>query len=315
VTSRLNLSVPATLTVLATLSSIEAAAQGLMTGITVSGAGAADTISVQLVAGNAGASFGIGNADGAIVSSTLNTLSLTGTQAQVNAALASLQLNEPAGVRGDVLSLSATDTSAVAVASASAVDVVPQTGPAFVAPPKSIALQPNALTTLPGLLLADPIAAGLAGMGLGKQETLSVTLSVTEGVLLLPGLTALSGVAATELGTGTIMLSCTADELGALNALLAGLEFAGPAGGAELEYTAWNATGVLPRVVTYGNIFLNTTGTTAANGVFAAGEQTLITGGTMFNGTLSVTGTDSVLGKLIGGTIEIAPWWGAGAAG
>lgn len=307
-TSRLNISVPATLTVLggtASLSSLETVAPG--PGITLSGAAATDTIALTIVAGDTAASIGVGSAGGATAVSHLNTLSLTGTEAQVNLALAALQLTEPVNAGNDVLSLSATDTAAVAVASAFAVDVVPATGPAFVAPPQSVTLRPNSLSPLSGLLLADPIAAGLAAMGLGGEETLSLTLSVAEGVLLLPGLSALNGVAATGLGTGTIMLTCTANEINELNTLLAGLEFAGAAGGEELNYALWNAAGVLPRVVTYGNVFLAATGTAAVNAVFSEGAQTLITGGTTFGGTLAVTGTDSVLGSLAGGAIEIAP--------
>ena len=304
-TSRLTISVPATLTVLggtASLSSLETGP-----GITLSGAGADDTIALTIVAGNAAASLNVAGSGGVSVASHLNTLTLTGTQAQIDLALAGLLVTEPATAGGDVLHLSATDTAAVAAASAFAVDVVPATGPAFVAPPRIVTLQPNALNPLSGLLLADPIASGLAAMGLGDEETLSLTLSVAQGVLLLPGLTALNGISATGLGTGTIMLSCTAGEINELNTLLAGLEFAGPASGELLDYALWNATGVLPRVVTYGNIYLDHTGTAAANGVFGAGTQTLTTGGTAFGGTISVAATASVLGNVAGGAIEIAP--------
>lgn len=306
-TARLNIAVPATLTVLggnATLSSL----QGPAPGISISGAGVTDTISVSIVAGDTAATFGVAAAAGATVVSYLNTITLTGTQLQVDTALAALQLTEPVNAGSDVLSLSATDTAALGAQSAFAVNVVPQTGPAFVAPPSQVTFQTNALSNLSGLILADPIAAGLAAMGLGRQETLSLTLSVAQGVLLLPGISALSGIAASGLGTGTIELTCTADEIAALNTLLAGLEFAGPAGTQQLDYALWNSTGVLPRVVTYGDIFIDTTGTVAAaNGVFGAGTQTLITGGMTFNGTLAVSGTDAVLGDLSGGAIEIAP--------
>ena len=310
-TSRLTLSVPATLTVLggnASLSSLAGLTLGGPgPGISLSGAGPGDTISLQIMAGNTAASLGLANTSGVTASAQLNTLSLTGTQAQLNLALAGLELTEPVGAAGDVLSLSATDTAALAVQSGFTVDVVALTGPAFVAPPKIVTLQTNALTPLSGLLLADPIAAGLAAMGLGKQETLMLSLSVAEGVLLLPGLSALSGVAATGVGSGNIELSFTADEISAVNTLLAGLEFAGPAGGQHLNYAVSNETGPLPQLFTYGAIFFNVTGTQAANGVFTAGTQTLITGGTVFNGTLAVSGIDTVLGNLTGGTIEVAP--------
>lgn len=172
-TTQLTLTVPSTLTVLAsnaTLSSL----QGPGPGISLSGAGVTDIVSVQITAANAGALFGIGNADGATVSSSANTLSLAGTQTQINVALASLQITEPFGTANDSLSLSATDTAATGVARALLVDVASTTGPAFVAPPVSINVTPNSLTTLSGLVLSDPIAVGLAAMGLGKEETLSV---------------------------------------------------------------------------------------------------------------------------------------------
>jgi len=225
VTSQLTLSVPATLTVLAgnaVLSSLDA----LGPGITVTGAGAADTVSVRITAGNAASLLTASGSAGASIAASGNILNITGTSAEVNAALASLELTEPVGAAADVLSLSANDTAAVGVQSAFAVNVVPHTGPAFVAPAMSVTLQPNALTVLPDLLLSDPIAAGLSAMGLGKDETLSLTLSVAQGVLLLPGLGVLGGIAATGVGTGTIELSFTADEIAALNTLLAGLEFA-----------------------------------------------------------------------------------------
>ncbi len=305
-TSRLNISVPATLTVLGgdpALSSLG----GVRPGVTVSGAAPADTISVQLIAGNAAASMTVASAAGVVVDAQSNTLSLTGTQAQVNAALAGLALDEPVDAGRDVLSLSATDTAALGVSSGFAVDVVPATGPAFVAPPASLTTQPNAPSAVAGLVLADPIAAGLAAMGRGAEETLSLTLSVARGVLLLPGIDSLAGIAATGLGTGTIELSLSADDIGALNTLLAGLEFAGPAGTQFLDYALWNEAGVLPVSLTRGKIFLHTTGPVAPNGVHVAGTQTLITGGTVFTGTLAVSGIDTVLGELSGGTIAIAP--------
>ena len=57
-------------------------------------------------------------------------------------------------------------------------------------------MQPNALDALPDLLLSDPIASGLAAMGLGQEETLTLTLSVASGLLFLPGYTDASAIAA-----------------------------------------------------------------------------------------------------------------------
>ena len=305
-TAQLTLSVPSTLTVLAgtaTLSSLD----GPGPFISVSGAASADTISLQITASNTAAVLGIANAWGATIVSSHNTLSLAGTRAQVNLALGGLQLTEPGGASSDMLSLSATDSAAVGAASSIFVDVTPLTGPAFAAPPVSVTVQPNSLTTLSGLVLSDPIAQGLSAMGLGKEETLNLILSVDEGVLFLPGLTSMNGMAASGLGSGTIDLTLTADEIPALNSLLAGLEYLGPASQQQLNYDLYNASGVLPGTVTHGGLTLTTTGTAGPNGTFTLGTQTLITGGESFGGTLAVSSVDSVLGNLVGGAVEIAP--------
>ena len=308
-TSRLNISAPATLTVLAgnaTLSSLEALAPAIVVSDPVAGG----TLTVQISAANSGAVLAVGAASGAVVSGAGNLITLTGSAAQVNAALASLEVTEPAGTSADVLRLSATDPAALSAQTDIAVSVAPATGPAFVNPAKIVTLHPGTPTPLPDLLLADPSAAGLAAMGLGKQEALAVTLAVAEGVLLLPGLTGMSGVSAAGVGTGTIVLSCTADELGALNTLLAGLEFAGPTvnGGQHLDYTAWNLNGVLPRMATYGNIYLNTVGTPGASGTYATGADTLVTGDTTLASVLSVSGTAAMLGNLSAGAgVFVAP--------
>ncbi|MGP8026559.1 MAG: Hint domain-containing protein [Acidocella sp.] len=300
-TSRLNISVPATLTVLAgnaTLSSM----QDLPPGIAVSDP-AGGTLTVVVQAGNSGAVLSAGTLSG-------NAITFTGSAAQVNAALAGLQLTESSGAGTDVLRLTASDPAALSAQDDIVVDVVPGTGPAFVNPAKIVTLSPDSLTALPNLLLSDPIAQGLAAMGLGQEETLSLTLSVAEGVLLLPGLTGMSGIEASGIGTGTIELSFTADEIGTLNTLLAGLDFAGPtvSGGQHLDYTLWNLTGVLPRAVTYGNIYLNTVGTPGANGTYTAGADTLIVSDTAPSGVLNVTGTMAVLGNLtVASGVTVAP--------
>ncbi len=276
-------------------------------GISVSGA-ATGTLTVQVIAGNAGAALSASGLAGATVSSNGGTLSLTGTQTEVNAALASLELVEPGSSTRDVLTLTATDPGYLGTQTNLLVEVVPSTGPAFVAPKQIVTLQPNALDTLPDLLLSDPIASGLAAMGLGQEETLTLTLSVTSGLLFLPGFTNASAIATEGLGTGTITLSFTADEIGALNSLLSGLEFAGPAGGEELNYALSNEAGVLPDALTYGNIYLNIAGTAGTNGTLAAGSQTLQLGNQTLTGTLDVTGTIAALGNIGGaGAVMMAP--------
>jgi hypothetical protein len=151
---------------------------------------------------------------------------------------------------------------------------------------------------MPDLLLSDLIASGLAAMVLGQEETLTLTLAVATGMLFLPGFTDASAIAASGLGTGTITLSFTADDIGALNTLLAGLEFAGPSGGEHLDYALRDASGVLPGVLTYGNIYLNIAGKAGANGTLTAGSQNLVLGGETLAGTLAVTGTTAVPGNI-----------------
>ncbi len=307
-TSRLDISSPATLTVLAGNATLSSLGQG--PGLRVSAPSPTDQLSVSVQAGNGAALLSASSLGGATVSGTGNSLTLRGDEAQVNAALASLELTEPVGTAGDVLSLSATDSAALSAQTSLAVDVVPLTGPAFVAPATLVTLHPNSLVALPDMLLSDPIASGLAAMGLGDEETLSLTLSVRAGVLELPGVNQLSGIAAKGLGTGTIQLGFTADEIGALNTLLAGLEFAGPTvtGGQHLDYSLWNASGVLPRELTYGNIFLYNVGTAALGGTFAAGNNTLIDGPATLTGTMGIGSTLSVLGNVGGGgAVSIAP--------
>ena len=148
-TSRLNISAPATLTVLtgnATLSSL----QDLLPGITVSDP-PGGTLTVVVQAGNSGAVLSAGTLSG-------NAITLTGSAAQVNAALAGLQLTEPSGTSTDVLSLTASDPATLPTQDDIVVDVVPAASPAFVNPAQIVTLSPDSLTTVPDLLLSDPIA-------------------------------------------------------------------------------------------------------------------------------------------------------------
>ncbi len=300
-TSRLDISAPATLTVLGgngALSSLQALPPGIAVADPASG-----TLSVTLQAANAAAVLSVGTLSG-------NSITLSGSAAQVNTALAGLLVSEPSTAHGDTIAVSASDPLALGAQTEIVVQVASTTGPAFVNPAKIVTLSPNSLTTLPDLLLSDPIAQGLVAMGLGQEETLSLTLSVAEGVLLLPGLTGMTGIAASGVGTGTIELSFTADEVGVLNTLLAGLDFAGPtvSGGQHLDYTLWNLNGVLPRAVTSGNIYLNTVGTAGGNGTFIAGADTLVTGGLAASGALEVGGTLAVLGNAtLASGMSIAP--------
>ena len=309
VSSSININVPATITSIAGLPSLSSLG-GLPASLTVADSTPGATITLQLVAANAGASMTASSGGGVSVVANGNTLQISGTAAQVNAALRTLAFTEPSGTASDVISLTATDSVGATAQSGFALAVAAQTSPAFVAPAQIVTLSPNQPLALPDLLLSDPTASALAAMGLGGQETLQLTLAVSQGALLLPEYSALTGITADGIGTGTIHLTLSANDIGALNTLLTSLEFAGPslASGQHLTYDLWNHDGVLPREVTSGNIYLNTVGTAASTATYALGAQTLITGIDTITGTLDVSGTVSALGNLVGnGAVSIAP--------
>lgn len=266
------------------------------------------TLLVALVAGNPGAVLSASGFAGAVVTSNANMLSLSGTAAEVNAALASLEITEPAGVSGDTISLDASDPAVFPRQTGIAVDVVPQTGPAFVAPVPLVTLHSGSLAALPDLLLSDPVAQGLAAMGLGRNESLSLTLAADSGVLLLPGFSDAGAISASGLGSGTIVLDFTADQISAVNTLLAGLEFFGTGPSGELTYAVRNQAGVLPSALTFGNIYLNIIGSGTGAGTIDAGTQILQVGDETLSGTLAVAGVTTVLGNISGaGSIMVEP--------
>ncbi len=267
------------------------------------------TVSVTIVAGNAGATVSASSLGGATVSSHDNTLIVTGIAAQVNAALASLEFFEPAGVVSDVISLSATEAGEWAGSTAIALQVAPGTGPAFAGPPESLALAAWTLDSLAGLVIGDPALSSLIAAGQGARETLQLTLNVASGVLLLPNFSALSGVAATGIGSGSIELTFTGDQLAVVNALLAAMEFAGPAGSSGLAYGLRNLAGPLGTSITSGNIALGIAGAAGPVRTIVSGVDTLILGvETLAGGTMTVSGVTSDLGGIAGGAaLFIAP--------
>ncbi len=308
VTQAININVPATVSAIAGLPGLSSLS-GLPARLAVADGHSGANITVQLIAANPAATMAVANAFGAGVSMSANTLTLSGSLSEVNAALAALQISEPSGVAADTISILAEDNQGGYAVSGFALSLAPQTGPAFVNPVKLVTLAPNQPLGLPYLLAADPAASALAAMGLGAEETLQLTLSLNAGVLLLPEYDPNSGISAQGIGTGTIQLTLSANEIGLLNSLLTSLEFAGPslASGQHLTYALWNHDGVLPRAVTSGNIYLNTVGPAAAPGTFQLGGETLMTGPETISGTLDVTGLLSVMGNLAGGAVSIAP--------
>jgi len=123
VTSPITIVTPAGLVVLAgnpTLSSLAALAPG---GVLIDDPGGG-TLSVTIVAGNAAASLSASAAAGALVSANSNTLTIQGSAAEVNSALASLELTEPVGAGADDLLITASDPLALPAQGGMAVDVI-----------------------------------------------------------------------------------------------------------------------------------------------------------------------------------------------
>jgi hypothetical protein len=308
VTGRINVIAPATMTVVNGGTVVSSLQTLPPYGITVTDPETADTLSVTLVAANAGATLAAA-APGVSVVANGNTLALTGTAAAINAALAGLSLQEPANAMADLISLTASDPQVLTYRTDIAVRITPVSAPAFAAPPATLAVQPNALTTLHGLVLGDPAAAALAASGQGRGQTLEITLNVGAGILLLPGLVPGSGVTVAGQGSNSLSLIFTADQLGTVNAALAGLIYAGP-GGTRLSYAMTDLSGPLGPAVTDGSITLTASGTAGANGTFAAGAATVILGGG--TGALSVNSLTADTGAFggsvfigAGGTLEM----------
>ncbi len=302
-TSRIDIAAPATITVLGGETSLETLPPG---GISISGS-LTGTISVTLAAANPGAAFSASSASGATISSSANTITITGLQAQVNAALASLTISEPGGPGTDQISVTAIDAADL-TSTAIAVDIAAATFPAFAAPPATIAVDAYSLTTLSGLVLGDPAATALNNAGLGSSETIIITLAVASGILVLPNLSALGGIQAAGNGTNEILLTFTADQLAAVNALLAGLEYAAPSGTSGLAYAMRDVSGPLGAASTSGNIALDITGTQGPTATLTAGADTAILGISTLTGTLAVTNTTSDLGGIAGnGAVSITP--------
>ncbi len=267
------------------------------------------TITVTLVAANSAASLSASSLGGATIAAQGNTLTVTGLASQVNTALRSLDVFEPTGALSDVISLSAAEPGELAASTAIAVDVAATIGPAFATPPASLSLAAWSLDSIPGLVIGDPQLQSLIAAGEGAQETLQLTLAAASGVLLLPNLSALDGISVTGIGTGTILLTFTGDQLGAVNSLLADLSFAGPAGLSGLAYGLRNLAGPLGSFVTSGNITLNVTGRAGATKTVTSAADTVILGlETVASGTLIVSSITSDLGGIAGGlALQINP--------
>ncbi len=264
-------------------------------------------MSVTLSAGNVGAHLTANAASGASISSVGAQLSISGSLAQVNAALASLAITDTGP---DTVSITASDQAGLVGHTDIAINLIPSIGPAFSAPPATLSVASYQVTALAGLVLGDPAATALAAIGMGGSETLQVSLSAASGILLLPGLTPLSGITATGVGSNAVLLTFTADQLTAVNALLAGLEWAGPAAISGLAYAARDISGPLGATITSGNITLDILGTQGPTATVTSGADTAILGVSSLSAgsTLTVSQITSDVGGIQGaGAIIIQP--------
>lgn len=300
-TNRIDIIAPATISL---LGSVVVAPLSLPLSVVDPSGG---VICVTIIAGNAGSWLTASSAGGATVSSAGSTLSISGGLAQVNAALASLQ---DSGTGLDTLQIIASDPALLSAVSDIAVFGVPAAGAAFVAPPTRLSLASYVVSPISGLVLANPAATALAAAGQGTSQFMAITLSAASGVLLLPGLTALGGISASGVGTGQIILNFTADQLAAVNALLAGLQWAGPGGLSGLAYAARDVAGPLGSAVTSGNITLDIIGAQGPATTISNGSDKVILGVTTLGvgGTLVVSQTVSDIGGIDGaGAVMINP--------
>jgi hypothetical protein len=296
---RIDIVAPATITVLPDgQSSLESLPPG---GISVTDP-TNGTIAVTITAGNAGAEFSASSASGASISTDGSIITIIGLQAQVNAALASLTIADPAS---DTVTITAIDMAELLTSTEIAVSAA-AAGLGFTAP-ASATLSPDSLTSISGLALADPQAAALTAAGLGTSETIAITLSVASGFLFLPGLPALGDIQAAGNGTNQILLIFSADQLAAVNALLANLAYAGPAGNSDLAYAMRNLSGPLGGGSASGTIGLDIAGTQGAASTITAGADTVFLGAATLTG-LTVSGITGDLGGLqVAGGAKIGP--------
>ncbi|HQT64505.1 MAG TPA: Hint domain-containing protein [Acidocella sp.] len=300
-TTRIDILAPATITLLGSLANAVDSAPFSLSDQS------GGIITVTLFAGNKAALLSASSAAGATISSSAGQLSITGNLAQVNAALSSLMLTDTGP---DTLAISVADQAGLTAATNIAVNVISTAGPAFVAPPARLTISSYQPTLLAGLVLADPAAAALATAGCGTSETMQVSLSAASGILLLPGLTPLSGIAATGVGSNSVLLTFTADQLGAVNTLLAGLEWAGPAAISGLAYAARDVAGPLGATITSGNITLDILGTQGPTATVTSGADTAILGVSSLSAgsTLLVSQITSDVGGIGGtGAVIIQP--------
>lgn len=202
--------------------------------------------------------------NGVSMSSAFGALTLSGSLAAVNAALAGL-LIEANFIGAAALTI---DVAGVPLLPGSSltgppllqtlnVTSIADTPPAFIAPPTSLAVSAGSAAAL-GLTLADDPAVAL---GPGAGETLAVTLIATDGVFVLP--TSEPGLDVIGADGSTLVLVGNAANIAAFDSALAGVSL-NAAGNGAVEYIARQSGSVLPAQITSGSVTINATGSLAA---------------------------------------------------
>lgn len=233
-------------------------------GFALSDSGSGAVITVTL---SSGASLSASSAGGATVINGNGAITLSGDLAQIEAALASLIISD-ATAGTTTLSISATDGT-LTTSTTLAVDVLPDSPPAFVAPPSSLALTAGIAAPL-GLTFADDPAAALAVMG-AAPESLAITLIATSGILLLDQ-ASFAGIGVAGNASGTIILSATSNDLAELDAALGAVALDAASGG-SLLYIGSQTGGPLAITDSSGSLTYSETGTITANTESWIGQQ------------------------------------------
>ncbi len=175
------INVPATISSIAGQPSLSSLT-GLPAGLAVSDPDPGASLTVLLVAANSAAALTASASGGAAVIANGSTLQISGSAAQVNAALATLEFTEPSGTAADLISIGAFDNIGLTSQSSFAVDIAPQIAPAFVNPTKLVTLSPNQPLALPDLQLSDPTARPLQPWGWGMRKRSSSPSRSRRGV-------------------------------------------------------------------------------------------------------------------------------------
>jgi hypothetical protein len=237
-------------------------------GVSLTDGNAGAAITITLIASASGVSLSASSAGGAGISGNGGTLTISGSEAEVNAALASLDLTS-AGAFSGVLSIQAADNQGASKSTTLGLTGYADPPLAFVAPPGTFASPLGMQTPLTGLTLAADGAVALALAG-AAPEMMALTLISTNGPLLLDP-TAAAGIAISGDATGTLVLGFASSDLPQLNAALAAVDLV-ENGAGTLSYIAREVGGPLVPFVTSGSL------TYSPDNIASASSETWIGG-------------------------------------